>query len=118
MLSRFLASTGLVAVVGSAVDGGDALTKIAELKPDLVLLDLEMPGMNGLEATRRIKQMERAPRIIIVSFAPTSTIRLAMQTGADAYCDKATLTDELPRTIRALFPHLNASSEPSPYDPS
>lgn len=106
MLVKTLKSAGVLTVVGTAVNGSDALTQVAELTPDIVFMDIEMPVMNGIEATRRIKQLERAPRVIIVSCAPPSLIRTAMHAGADGFCDKTLLAESLHDQLQPLFPNL------------
>ena len=55
-------------MVGEAVDGWDAIDQAKELKPDIVLIDLEMPGLDGFEATRRIKELNLAKTVIIHTF--------------------------------------------------
>ena len=54
-------------VVGEAENGEDAVTMAADLRPDLVLMDVQMPGIDGLEATRRIMQLDPSPRILVMS---------------------------------------------------
>jgi two-component system chemotaxis response regulator CheB len=104
LLTEFLKLTGAVTVIGTAVDGSDAIQKIADLHPDLVLMDLEMPVMNGIEATRLIKRMEQPPRVIIVSLATPSVARVAMLMGADGFCDKSHLPESLMHQIKTVFP--------------
>lgn len=54
-------------VVGEAENGEDAVAMAADLRPDLVLMDVQMPGIDGLEATRRIRQLDPAPRVLVMS---------------------------------------------------
>lgn len=94
-----------VEVVGTASDGRDALQKAAELDPDLVLMDIEMPRMGGLEAARRLKTESPTTRILIVSTHEERYGRfLAASVGADAFVSKTRdLADALVRQISRLF---------------
>lgn len=76
-------------VVGTAQDGEDGVEQLAKLVPDLVLLDLELPGIDGIEVTRRLKK--RAPSIevlILTSFDDEQKVYEAMQAGASGYLVK------------------------------
>src|SRR4029079_283930 len=65
-VSQFLAETPGIELVGVALSGEESLPELARLKPDVVLMDLAMPGMGGLEATRRIKASPTAPRVLLL----------------------------------------------------
>ena len=82
-------------VVGEASDGGEAIACAERLQPDLVLLDLSMPGMDGLEALPRIKKASPATSVIVFSgFSAERMEAVALAHGADRYVDKsADLTD-------------------------
>jgi two-component system invasion response regulator UvrY len=84
--------------------GEEAVRRCASGGIDLVVMDVVMPGMGGLEAARRIKQMEKPPRVIIISFHDGTGYRDAAEdAGADAYCPKGELqTTLLPAIARVL----------------
>ena len=91
-------------LVGRATCGEEAVEMVAELHPDLVLMDLAMPGMNGIEATRRIKQQSDAPKVIIVTLHQESSYgALAKNAGADGFIQKENFVVELPRLAALLF---------------
>src|SRR5208337_3429462 len=73
-----------VEVVGEADDGASALRQIAELKPDLVLLDLQMPGMGGLEVARQIERGRHMPVIVVVTAYDKYALQ-AFEAGAIDY---------------------------------
>lgn len=86
---RRLAGLGTVAVVGLGSDGYQAVRLAEELRPDLIIMDLSMPGMGGLQATRLIKAQDRPPRIIIASFYDDAEHREhAAAAGADGFISK------------------------------
>lgn len=77
-------------VIGEAKDGAEALRQVELLKPDIVLMDLDMPVMNGMEATRRIKSTYPAVRVIILSIHDDTNVRQqAVAAGARAFIVKS-----------------------------
>lgn len=102
---RFLRRVPGLELVGEATSGEQAVELSAALQPDLVLMDLAMPGMNGLAATLRIKQQPNAPKVIIVTLHTHAALRaLANEAGADGFLQKEDLVLELPRLLASLFP--------------
>jgi len=87
----------------------------AELKPDLILLDLEMAGMGGLEATQLIKQEANAPRVVILTIRECNEYRrAASEAGADGFLTKSEFTEKLVPVVQSMFPEsLNTSDCPS-----
>lgn len=104
LIESFLLRTGRIDIIGQAADGCKAVELTAELRPDLVIMDINMPVMDGVEATLQIKAMPNPPRIIIVSMSDSWTEHLAMDAGADAFCSKHDALDTLLPHIEALFP--------------
>ena len=73
-------------VIGEAVSGEEAISLVSELIPDIVLLDLIMPGMDGVEATRRIKQISpRTQVVVLTSYHEDAHIFPALKAGATSY---------------------------------
>ena len=101
MLSR-LSSVDLV---GTAEDGVQALALADRERPELVLMDLQMPLLDGLEATRRLRARFPAMRVIIHSLHDTGAWKaVSLAAGADAFIPKLCLYEELPGAIARLFP--------------
>jgi CheY-like chemotaxis protein len=91
-------------LAGTARSGDEALTAVERLHPDLVLMDVAMPGMDGLEATRRIKSRADAPLVVILTFHATQVARQeAWAAGADGFVAKADVSEELHRVIGELL---------------
>jgi DNA-binding NarL/FixJ family response regulator len=98
-----LASLPRFEVVAEAATGEEAVTKALELQPDVVLMDIEMPDMNGIEATRRILTARPEVGIIIVSmFEDDDSIFAAMRAGARGYILKGADQAELMRAVEAV----------------
>src|SRR5919109_3444620 len=90
-------------VVGEAADGAEAIRLTHEVWPNIVLLDLVMPGINGLEALRRIKAERPETKVIIVTVHTEDAYRRAAEDGgADAFLVKKTLVTALLPTIRRM----------------
>lgn len=98
-------------VVGEAADGQDAIEKTLALQPEVILLDLAMPRMGGLEAIPGIKQANPNARILILtSFAEDERVLEAVRAGALGFLRKDSSPDELVSTIRSVY--LNRVSLP------
>lgn len=104
-IARMLADVPGYQVVGDAKNGEEAVSKARELMPDVILMDVKMPGMGGLEATRRLRQYNPKVKIIAVTACDDSLhpTRL-MQAGAVGYVTKGAdfseITDAINRVIR------------------
>jgi two-component system nitrate/nitrite response regulator NarL len=91
-------------IAGEAENGKEAIAQVEKLHPDLVVLDLTMPVMNGLEAARGIRQIAPATKILIFSMHESPQItREAREAGADAFLSKSALADELPLLVKRLL---------------
>jgi len=99
-----LAKLPQVEMVGAAEDGVDALALVASTRPDLVLMDLQMPRLNGLQATRRIRAEFPGVRVIMTTFNDSEESKAAsVASGVDWFIPKECLRDELPGAIAQLF---------------
>lgn len=99
-----LVGAGHFEIVGEAVHGAEAVELARRHNPDLVLIDIHMPVMNGIEATRLIKKLPSPPRVIAVSLADDHTVQAVLDAGADAFCDKQDLFTALIDRILGFFP--------------
>ena len=111
----FLSLHPRVQVVGCAQSGSEGVGLAHQLSPDLVLMDLVMPGMNGLQATREIKA-QPVPRVVIVTLHDNAEYRRAASAaGADGFVSKEQFGDTVLAVIDALFPvGSRAAGAPTP----
>jgi DNA-binding NarL/FixJ family response regulator len=101
-MRMLLSSQADFEVVGEAADGEEALHKCATLKPDVVLMDLRMPVLDGAAATRRLKASQPAIRVIVLTtFDEDAAIFDGLRAGATGYLLKDAPTDKLYEAIRA-----------------
>ena len=92
-----------IEVAGEAQNGQEAVDGVAHTVPDLVLMDLVMPGMDGIEATRRIREQHPAVRVLVLtSFATDDKVFPAIKAGASGYLIKDTGPEDLLRAIRQV----------------
>jgi DNA-binding NarL/FixJ family response regulator len=103
VVSEWLTADPDIRIVGTAHSGCEAVTRVEELTPDVVLMDVTMPGMNGFEATRHIKSRAGAPLVILLAFHDSETARHeAWAAGADDLMAKADVTEGLLKLVRDL----------------
>ncbi len=99
-----LASERDIEVIGEAGDGQEAILKARELEPDLVLMDVRMPGMNGVNATRQLKNEMPELKVLILTIFDLQEYReAAMASGASGYVIKKSLIEELMPAIRGVL---------------
>lgn len=90
-------------VVGEAADGADAVDQVARLAPDVVLLDLKMPGVDGVETLRMLRERDDPTRVLVVtSFTDPAAVVPAMRAGAAGYLYKDVAPDALAQGIRSV----------------
>jgi two-component system, NarL family, response regulator DesR len=112
------AQTGLE-VVGTADDGAQAVELARRQAPDLVVVDLQMPGLSGLDVLSGLREASNKTRVILVSIHDSPAVRRECeQAGVDAFIPKTELFRELPTTLARLFsiPHEPAM-RPTPESP-
>jgi DNA-binding NarL/FixJ family response regulator len=98
---KLFTNHGSLEVCGEAKDGMEAIRMVPALSPDVVLLDLSMPGMNGFETAERIRLI--APSIRIVFFSIHEIPASARWVGADAFVSKSATLQELAFTVNAVL---------------
>jgi NarL family two-component system response regulator LiaR len=102
-LRSFLRSEGDIEIVGEAGNGTEAIEKVQELLPEVVLMDLVMPGMDGIEATRTISRVSPASRVLVLtSFGEEDKVFPAIKAGARGYMLKDVPAKDLGRAIRGV----------------
>ncbi len=103
-LCSFLQKQPNLKVVATAQDGQEALTLVMTLQPELVLLDVQMPGMNGVEAARQLGSLYPAICVVMVTAFDTPELRQAcLQCGARGFIHKNVVRQELPPLLEQVF---------------
>lgn len=102
-LRALLEAAGDLELVGEATTGDEAVELAAALRPDVMLMDIQMPGMSGIAATRRIVEASPDVRVLVVTmFEDDNTVFAAMRAGARGYVLKGASYTEMLRAIRAV----------------
>ncbi|APT84192.1 MtrAB system response regulator MtrA [Corynebacterium aquilae] len=109
MLSLVLQAEGFNTVV--VADGAEAITTAANVNPDLILLDLMLPGMNGIDVCRAIRSRSSVPIVMLTAKTDTVDVVLGLESGADDYVNKPFKPKELVARIRA---RLRRAEDPAP----
>jgi len=103
-LTKILSSDPEINVIGVAQDGAEAFDKVAALHPDLVLMDLKMPGVNGIIATRKIReQFPSIPVLVLTTYDDDEWVFDALQSGAAGYLLKDTPPKDLLAAIKGTL---------------
>ena len=101
LLNEYLSLIGYE--VSTAIDGKDAILKFKKNSPEVVILDIRMPGENGIDVLRRIREMDEDVKVIMLSaFCDPDTIQEALQIGARCYLEKPIELEFLGRTLIEL----------------
>lgn len=106
-LSEMLAELGHD-IVGEADNGGDAVTMARTLKPDLVIMDVKMPGMSGLEASKIIADEQIAPVLLLTAYSQRDVVEQATDSGVMAYLVKPIREEELTPAIEIVINRWNS----------
>ncbi|MER6169558.1 response regulator [Streptomyces violaceorubidus] len=102
-LRTFLEVQDDIEVVGEAADGAEGVERAQELEPDVILMDVKMPGMDGVDALRRLRELENHARVLVVtSFTEQRTVVPALRAGAAGYVYKDVDPDALAGAIRSV----------------
>lgn len=108
-ICRYLEFEGQFEIVGTAFDGLRLLQKAGRLRPDLVLTDLSMPLLNGLEATAELRRLYPELRIVVITQLNGLSLREeCVRRGADAMVEKSQMPEKLMKEVARLFPGNSA----------
>ncbi len=102
-LRLLLDSNQDMTVVGEAESGEEAIEKIKEINPDIVLLDISMPGMGGIQALKKIKQISETKVLMLTMHADEEYLKEGLQAGASGYVLKQAADSELIGAIREVY---------------
>lgn len=102
-LARLVDGSADMEVVGTAADGSEAVAVVDRVQPDVVLMDLQMPGVSGVEATRRLTEKVPDVRILVLTMVDEDqAVFAAVQAGAMGYLLKGAGQDEIERAVRSV----------------
>jgi len=102
-LKHMLAPQEDIKVVGEAVSGEDAIIQAQRLRPDVVLMDIKMPGMDGIAATRELREKMPEIRVIMLTLYDDEYVAQAVEAGASGYILKETSREQLIQAIRDAY---------------
>ena len=117
--SNLLGREKRVELVGQASSAAQAVNEVAAARPDLVLMDLNMPDMNGLEATRLIKKQQPSPHVVILTLHDNAEYRAAaLASGAIGFISKIEFTKDFLALMRDLLERMKTQSNVGPISES
>lgn len=106
-LRRILELDKEIKVVGEARNGGEAVTKAVSLSPDVIIMDLKMPGMDGIAASRKIKQEKPETNILILTLYGEDFLRQAIEAGVSGYLLKDSECETITKAIHQVHDGLS-----------
>jgi len=102
-IRALLEKAGDIHVLGEVSNGWEAIERVGELKPDVLLMDIMMPRMNGIQAARSIREMKLPTKILLLSmYSDEGLVHQALQSGVKGYVLKSSVSDELIWAVRAV----------------
>ena len=102
-LSQYIKHQPRVKIVGEGKDGREAMSLAQTLRPDVILLDISMPGISGIEAAKKIKELSPFSKIIFITIHEEKTYHtLASMIGVDGFICKSNLKQELPSILKTM----------------
>ncbi|WP_445147469.1 response regulator transcription factor [Dyella sp. Tek66A03] len=102
-LAALIESAADMTVVGQAVDGAEAIVRYRELRPDVTLIDLQMPGVDGLQAITSVKsEFPEARVVVLTSYPGDARVKEALSRGASAYLLKSAAREEILMAVRSV----------------
>lgn len=108
-------SHGRIEVASTSTDGETCVRRAAEEKPDVMLMDIAMPGVDGIEAARLLRSLSPAPHVLILtSLSPSGTVERAVEAGAEGFVSKTDAADDIIRRIIGVCegaPQSNTASQ-------
>ena len=108
-------SHGRIEVASTSTDGETCVRRAAEEKPDVMLMDIAMPGVDGIEAARLLRSLSPAPHVLILtSLSPSGTVERAVEAGAEGFVSKTDAADDIIRRIIGVCegaPQINTASQ-------
>ena len=112
-ISFYLNNTPEIEVVGVAENGEKAVSLFDTVKPDVLILDMNMPGLNGLEVLAKLKSMQYEARVVVLSiYDEPSIVKAAFRQGAHAYVLKNRVTHDLVQAIKLVWNGESFVSDP------
>ncbi|MBL7165551.1 MAG: response regulator transcription factor [Dehalococcoidales bacterium] len=111
-LRRMLELDGRIKVVGEASNGEEAIAKAATLQPDIITMDLKMPGMDGITATRQLKQEMPNVHVLAMTMYGDELIQEAIDAGVSGYILKETDCDQIIQAIHQTYDGLHPMIPP------
>lgn len=101
-IRALLAMEGDINVLGEAGNGQEALELAEKLKPDVIVMDIMMPRLNGIQAAERMKEFKLSPRVVLLSmYSDEGLVHQALKSGVKGYVLKSSVSDELILSVRA-----------------
>jgi len=112
-IRALLEKAGDIHILGEASNGQEAVDMTRELKPDVLVMDIMMPRMNGLQAAEKIRDLRLSTRILLLSmYAEAGFVHQALQCGVEGYVLKSSVSDELLQAVRTVANGKTFLSEP------